>query len=92
MANHKSTEKRIRQAPKRRARNLFYLSTLRTYMKRIRAQLDRGELEQAKETMPKAITAITKAASKGVIHRNTASRYVSRLTKHMHRVEQQVNA
>lgn len=88
VANHKSTEKRMRQTPKRRARNLRYLSTLRTYMKRVRTELDQGALDKAKETLPKAVTAITKAASKGIIHRNTASRYVSRLTKHYNRVEQ----
>lgn len=80
MANHKSAEKRNRQAPKRRARNLLHLSTMRTYMKRIRAALGKGDLDLAKETLPKALHAVSKAASKGVIHRNTASRYFSRLT------------
>lgn len=81
MANHKSAEKRNRQRPKRRARNIQHLSTMRTFMKRVRKALDGKDLEVARDTLPKAIHAITKAASKGVIHRNTASRYVSRLTK-----------
>lgn len=80
MANHKSAEKRNRQRPKRRARNLNYLSTMRTYMKRVRAALRAGDLEAASQTMPRALTAIAKAALRGVIHRNTASRYVSRLS------------
>ena len=80
MANHKSSEKRNRQAPKRRARNLLHLSTMRTYMKRLRAALGKGDVATAKETLPKALHAVAKAASKGVIHRNTASRYFSRLT------------
>lgn len=80
MANHKSAEKRNRQAPKRRARNLMHLSTMRTYMKRIRAALGKGDVGTARETLPKALHAVAKAASKGVIHRNTASRYFSRLT------------
>lgn len=81
MANHKQAEKRNRQRVKRRARNLQHLSTMRTFMKRVRKALDSKEIDAAKETLPKAITAITRAASKGVIHSNTASRYVSRLTK-----------
>ncbi len=80
VANHKSAEKRNRQRTKRRARNLLHLSTMRTYMKRLRAQLGKGEVEDAKKTLPEALHAVAKAASKGVIHKNTASRYFSRLT------------
>ncbi len=87
MANHKQAEKRNRQRVKRRARNLQHLSTMRTYIKRVRRALDGKELAVAKETLPKALTAIARAASKGVIHRNTASRYVSRLTKAVGRSE-----
>jgi small subunit ribosomal protein S20 len=80
VANHKSAEKRNRQRVKRRARNLSHLSSMRTFMKRVRRLLESGDAEGAKASLPTAITAITKAASKGVIHGNTASRYVSRLT------------
>ncbi len=83
MANHKQAEKRNRQRIKRRARNLMHLSTMRTYMKRVRKALDGKDAnggEVAKTALPDAIQAISKAASKGVIHRNTASRYISRLT------------
>jgi small subunit ribosomal protein S20 len=54
---------------------------MRTFMKRVRRALGSDDLDTAKKTLPQAITAIAKAASKGVIHRNTASRYVSRLTR-----------
>jgi len=81
VANHKQAEKRNRQRIKRRARNLLHLSTMRTFMKRVRKALETEDMEAAKAGLPKAITAITRAASKGVIHRRTASRYVSRLTK-----------
>lgn len=81
MANHKQAEKRNRQRLKRRARNLTHLSSMRTFIKRVRRALDGGDATTAKASLPAAITAITKAASKGVIHRNTASRYVSRLTR-----------
>ncbi|MBL8942978.1 MAG: 30S ribosomal protein S20 [Myxococcales bacterium] len=81
MANHKQAEKRNRQRIKRRARNLTHLSSMRTFIKKVRRALDGGDADAAKASLPAAVTAITKAASKGVIHRNTASRYVSRLTR-----------
>lgn len=80
MANHKQAEKRNRQRIKRRARNLMHLSSMRTYMKRVRRALAEGDLETAKKTLPIAIESIGKANSKGVIHSNAASRYTSRLT------------
>jgi small subunit ribosomal protein S20 len=80
MANHKQAEKRNRQRIKRRARNLMHLSSMRTYMKRVRRALAEGDLETAKKTLPIAIESIGKANSKGVIHRHAASRYTSRLT------------
>jgi small subunit ribosomal protein S20 len=80
MANHKQAEKRNRQRLKRRARNLMHLSTMRTYMKRVRKAIAEGDVETAKKTLPVALEAIGKANSKGVIHRHTASRYTSRLT------------
>ena len=83
MANHKQAEKRNRQRIKRRALNLRHLSTMRTYMKRVRKALAGGQVEAAKEALPEAITAIGRAASKGVVHRNTAARYISRLTRAM---------
>ena len=79
MANHKSAEKRNRQRVKRRARNLSYLSRMRTYMKRVRSAVADGDADAAKSALPLAITAISKAGGKGVIHSNTASRYISRL-------------
>lgn len=81
MANHKQAEKRNRQRVKRRARNLRHLSTMRTFMKRVRRALDSEEVAEAQKTLPEAITAIGKAISKGVVHRNTGARYISRLTK-----------
>jgi small subunit ribosomal protein S20 len=79
VANHKSAEKRNRQRIKRRARNLLHLSSMRTYMKRVRKALAGKDVKGAVEALPAAISAIDRAQSKGVIHGNTASRYVSRL-------------
>lgn len=80
MANHKQAEKRNRQRLKRRERNLSHLSAMRTFVKKVRRALDANNLDEAKAALPGALSAIAKAASKGVVHRNTASRYVSRLT------------
>lgn len=80
MANHKQAEKRNRQRLKRRTRNLMHLSPMRTYMKRVRKALAVKDTDGAKKALPEAVQAIAKAASKGVIHRNTADRYISRLT------------
>lgn len=59
---------------------MLHLAPMRTYMKRVRNALEGGDLAVATETLPKAVKAISKAATKGVIHSNTASRYISRLT------------
>jgi small subunit ribosomal protein S20 len=83
VANHKQAEKRNRQRIKRRARNLLHLSTMRTFMKRVRKALETGDKATAEKTFPVALRAVAKAVSKGVIHRNTGARYTSRLTRAM---------
>ncbi len=80
MANHKQAEKRNRQRIKRRARNLVHLGMMRTSIKRVRNALADNEIEAAKTALPLAVQAIGKACSKGVVHNNTASRYISRIT------------
>ena len=92
MANHKQAEKRNRQRIKRRSRNLLHLSTMRTYMKRVRKALDSKDLEGAQAALPLALKAIGKANSKGVIHSNTASRYASRLQLAVNRAQAQAQA
>ena len=81
MANHKSAEKRVRQTEKRRQRNKHVLSTMRTYIKRVRMAIADGNAEDATERLKAATQSLAKAASKGVIHRNQARRKISRLTK-----------
>jgi len=81
VANHKQAEKRNRQRLKRRQRNLMYLGTMRTHIKRVRKAIEGSDDDAAKAGLPIAVRAIDRAASKGVIHRNTAARYISRLTK-----------
>lgn len=79
MANNPSAEKRNRQNIKRRARNKAALSALRTAVKKARAAVD-GSGETADQLKKAAISIIDKAVSKGVLKRETASRYVSRLS------------
>lgn len=81
MPNTKSAMKRMRQAEKRRLRNRFYRSTARTYVKRARAAIAAGDLEAAQEAIKQAVSALDRAAEKGVIHKNNASRRKSRLMK-----------
>ena len=81
MANHKSAEKRHRQSKIRNARNTHIRSTMRSYVKKVRTAIAEGDLETAKTLLEKAIPYIDKAATKGVIHKATASRKISRLSK-----------
>ena len=81
MPNHKSAMKRVRQNEKRRIRNRHIMSTTRTLIKGVRAAIDSGDAAAAKEVLPKAVNALNAAVTKGVIHRNQASRKISRLTR-----------
>lgn len=81
MATHKSALKRQRQNEQRRVRNVHVRSTLKTLVKKVRVAAESKDIEKAKTALAEAIPAIDKAKSKGVIHRNTASRKISRLTK-----------
>lgn len=81
MAHHKSAIKRIRQNAKRNARNRHHKSTLKTYIKRVREAVANNDKEAALTALKAAIPVIDKTATKGVIHKSTASRNVSRLTK-----------
>ncbi len=81
MANHKSAEKRNRQNKIRNARNTHIRSTMRSYIKKIRIAIAEGDMDAAKTVLEKAVPYIDKAASKGVIHKATASRKISRLAK-----------
>jgi small subunit ribosomal protein S20 len=70
----------MRQSLKRRARNRSNSSKLKTQVRRLREALDAGGADAAK-LLPETVAEIDKAAKKGVIHRNAASRYKSRLSK-----------
>jgi small subunit ribosomal protein S20 len=76
----KSALKANRQNIKRREQNRNMRSRLRTALKAIRASLDGKDLDGAKGAMDKTVSIVDKMAKKGIIHRNTAGRYKSRLS------------
>jgi small subunit ribosomal protein S20 len=81
LAHHASAEKQMRQGLKRRDRNRTNLSQLKTQVKKLRAAIAKGDAEAAKTLLPETVGQIDKAAKKGVVHDNAASRYKSRLTR-----------
>ena len=83
MANHKSAEKRVRQNIKRNEINRSNRSKLRTQIKSLRASLSTGDQKSSLELLNPTVSLIDKAVNKGLIHKNTAARYKSRLTKHV---------
>jgi len=87
VANNPSAEKRNRQKEKRRARNKAAISALRTAVKKARTAID-GAAPEAKELVSAAVSFIDKAVTKGVLKRQTASRYISRLTTRENKSEE----
>ncbi|HEX8456610.1 MAG TPA: 30S ribosomal protein S20 [Pyrinomonadaceae bacterium] len=81
MPNHKSAEKRMRQNERRKTINRSNRTRLRTEIKKLRAALtaagDAGAIQTA---LSQTISIIDKSVQKGVLHRNAAARYKSRLT------------
>ena len=74
MANIKSQIKRNKQNQTRRMRNRVYRGTARTYVRKAEAAIKVGDAQASQEETLKAIKALDKAASKGVIHKNNAAR------------------
>ena len=83
MARHASALKQGRQSIKRRARNRQNISQLKTQVKKLRAAITKGDAAEAKKALGETVSQIDKAAKKGVIHDNAASRYKSRLARRL---------
>jgi small subunit ribosomal protein S20 len=79
LANIKSAIKRIRVAEFKRLRNRPVRSSLKTFVGKARRLIDSGQIEDGTRAVVTAISALDKAASKGIIHRNNAARRKSRL-------------
>ena len=80
MANHASSKKCIRQTAKRTERNKLIRTRVRTHVKRVRAAIEAGDKAAAQKELADAVRRIDMAVSKGIYHRRTGSRYISRLS------------
>ncbi len=80
MAEHASALKQERSSRKRHERNRAVLSGLKTWVKKLNLALSDKKLDEARSLLSKTTSAFDRAVTKGIIHRNTASRKVSRLT------------
>lgn len=87
MAHHPSAIKRARQNEKRRARNRHWRSTLRTHLKQYRSLLAARKVEQAESGFSGIQKQLDKAVTKGVLHRNAAARYKSRLAAALKKIQ-----
>ena len=81
LANIKSAKKRIKVIETKTLRNKAIKSKVKTYVKKVTAAIEANDKDAAKTALSAAISEINKAGSKGVYHKNTCARKVSRLTK-----------
>jgi len=79
MANHISAKKRIRRNARRAVINGARMSRIRTFVKKVEAAIDSGDAEGARTALRIAQPEIQRGVTRGVLHRNTASRKISRL-------------
>ena len=80
MANHKSAQKRIRRNANRAEINKSRISRIRTFVKRVETAVASGDKEAAQVALKEAQPELMRGVSKGVLHKNTASRKMSRLS------------
>jgi small subunit ribosomal protein S20 len=86
LANIKSAKKRILVNETKAARNKKIKSKVKTMIKKVDAAVAAGDKELAKTSLVEAASEIDKACSKGVFHKNTAARRVSRLSKAVNKI------
>ena len=86
MANHKSALKRIRQTAKRNERNKGFRTLVKTVTKKVTAEAEAGNKEQAREELKRAEKIIAKVGGKGILHPRAASRKISSLARIVNRV------
>ncbi|MDR2405130.1 MAG: 30S ribosomal protein S20 [Deltaproteobacteria bacterium] len=84
MANHKSALKRARQSKVRRARNRINKTKVNNAVKKTRVLLETGEPESLEKALRNAVKTIHKAKTKGTLHKRTASRRISRLSRQVY--------
>jgi small subunit ribosomal protein S20 len=83
VASHASALKAHRQSLKNRERNRQYRSRLRNALRDIRSAVDGNDMKAAKDALKQTVSLIDKMTTKGVIHRNAAGRYKSRITRRL---------
>jgi len=81
MANHTSSKKAVRQIETRTEQNRTRVSRIRTFVKKVESLVDEGKQSEALVALREAESEIMRGVSKGTMHKNTASRKVSRLSK-----------
>ena len=86
MANHKSALKRIRQNVKRNERNKSFRTLVKTVTKKVTAEAQAGNKDQAREELKRAEKVIAKVGGKGILHPRAASRKISGLARLVNRV------
>ncbi|NMC81219.1 MAG: 30S ribosomal protein S20 [Chloroflexi bacterium] len=88
MANIKSAIKRNKQNERRRLRNRVVRGRARKFVQKARIAIEGGDVQVAKEEVLQAVSALDKAAEKGVLHPNNAARRKSRLMKRLAQLPQ----
>lgn len=86
MANIKSAKKRISVIEKKTLRNKMIKSKVKTCIKKVEAAIAKNDKEAATSALRFAASEISKAASKGIFHKNTAARKIARLTKAVNKI------
>jgi small subunit ribosomal protein S20 len=86
LATHKSALKRAKQSKIKRLRNVGYKTKAKRAVKEVRTAVSHNSADEARESLVRAVSIIQKTASKGVIHKNTASRKISRLTRQVNKL------
>jgi small subunit ribosomal protein S20 len=79
MPHHKSAEKRLRQTEKRTATNRARMSRVRTFVKKVETAIETGDKAAAQSALQVAQPELHRATTKGVLHKNTVARKLSRL-------------
>ena len=79
MANSPQAKKRARQNDTRRTQNSALRSKMRTYIKSVKSAIDAGEKEKAQEAYKAAVPVLDSMSGKGIVQKNTAARYKSRM-------------
>jgi small subunit ribosomal protein S20 len=87
LATHKSALKRAKQNKIKRFKNVGYKTKAKRAVKEVRTAVDNNTADEAQKSLVLAVSILQKTASKGVIHRNTASRKISRLARQVNKLE-----